>query len=129
MRFGHGLTLRVGPGVDEETAVFNKRTTAWFDPIEQAGWQDASWLVYGAKREFTWHSPGHDNGFRLDQAFVSPELVDRVTDAHHCWVEDVDKATRRDAVSDHAAFDRRIRCNGVRGWPKTARMCSAERPR
>ena len=91
-------------GVDEETAVFNKRTTAWFDRIEHTGWRDAFWLVHGAKREFTWYSPGHDNGLRLDQAFVSPELVDRVTDARHCWAEDVDEVTRRDAVSDDAAL-------------------------
>ena len=91
-------------GVDEETAVFNKRTTAWFDRIEHTGWRDAFRLVHGAKREFTWYSPGHDNGLRLDQAFVSPELVDHVTDARHCWAEDVDEVTRRDAVSDHAAL-------------------------
>ena len=101
---GRATPTAAEPGVDEETAVFNKRTTAWFDPIEQAGWRDAFWLVHGVKREFTWHSRGHDSGFRLDQAFVSPELVDHVTDARHGWVEDVDEVSRCGVVSDHAAL-------------------------
>lgn len=91
-------------GEDEETAVFNRRTTQWFDRIHEAGWRDAYRLVHGAKREFTWYSPGHDNGFRLDQAFISPELVERLIDVQHLWVSDEDQRGRRDAVSDHAAL-------------------------
>ena len=91
-------------GEDEETSVFNNKTTAWFDQIKEAGWRDAYRLVHGSKREFTWYSPGHDNGFRLDQAFVSPQLIDRVTDVRHLWVADRDHIQRRDAVSDHAAL-------------------------
>ncbi|NKB99478.1 MAG: hypothetical protein GKR90_13415 [Pseudomonadales bacterium] len=91
-------------GIDEQTRVFNKKTTQWFDQIEQAGWRDAFRLLHGNKREYTWYSPGHDNGFRLDQLFVSPQLVDRVVSTQHIWVSDERQAHRREAVSDHAAL-------------------------
>ncbi|MEM7018922.1 MAG: endonuclease/exonuclease/phosphatase family protein [Pseudomonadota bacterium] len=91
-------------GEDEETAVFNNRTTAWFDQIEAAGWRDAFRLVHGPKREFTWYSPGHNNGFRLDQAFISPRLVEHIIDVRHLWVVDEENPNRRDAMSDHAAL-------------------------
>jgi exonuclease III len=91
-------------GEDEETSVFNQRTSAWFEKIHAAGWRDAFRLVHGGKREFTWYSPGHRNGFRLDQAFVSPELVTRVKDVRHEWPVDFDQPERRDALSDHAAL-------------------------
>ena len=102
-------------GEDEETSVFNNKTTGWFDQIKEAGWRDAYRLVHGSKREFTWYSPGHDNGFRLDQAFVSPQLIDRVTDVRHLWVEDKDQLQRRDAVSDHAALIVEFDAVGIRG--------------
>ncbi|MEM7099109.1 MAG: endonuclease/exonuclease/phosphatase family protein [Pseudomonadota bacterium] len=89
-------------GEDEETSIFNQRTTSWFDEIHNAGWADAFRLKYGMRREFTWYSPGHDNGFRLDQAFVSPRLTDCVADCQHIWAGGRDD-TRRDRVSDHAA--------------------------
>jgi exonuclease III len=91
-------------GIDEQTRVFNQKTTAWFDRIEEAGWRDAFRLVHGSRQEFTWYSPGHDNGFRLDQVFVSPQLVERVENVSHIWAEDDRQAHRRDAVSDHAAL-------------------------
>ncbi len=91
-------------GLDEETAVFNKRTTAWFDQIEALGWRDVFRLLHGNKREFTWYSPGHNNGFRLDQLFVSPRLAETVVAARHLWAKDPTQAHRRDAVSDHAAL-------------------------
>lgn len=87
-------------GEDEQTRVFTQPTSAWFDLIHEAGWRDAFRLVHGQKREYTWYSPGHGNGFRLDQAFVSPDLADRILDVQHIWIGG---ARRRDAVSDHAA--------------------------
>ena len=91
-------------GEDEETPVFNRRTTQWFDHIHAAGWHDCFRLVHGEKREFTWYSPGYDNGFRLDQAFVSASLKADVQHCAHLWAEHPDQPNRRDGVSDHAAL-------------------------
>ncbi len=107
-RWGHTPAVFAGDtnsgrrGLDEETAVFNQATDAWFGRIHRLGWRDGFRLKHGNTREFTWYSPGHDNGFRLDQAFVSPRLTDRVQDVRHVWFRDGD-SERRDAVSDHAA--------------------------
>lgn len=108
-RWGGGPAIIAGDtnsgkiGEDEETSVFNRGTTQWFERIHAAGWRDAFRLQHGARREFTWYSPGYNNGFRLDQAFLSPQLVERLVDIRHIWLEDHDQRTRRDALSDHAA--------------------------
>ncbi len=91
-------------GEDEETAVFNKRTHAWFDDLYAAGWRDAFRLKHGAKRDFTWRSPGRGNGFRLDQAFLCPALAERIVEVDHVWASDAAQPGRDDALSDHAAL-------------------------
>jgi exonuclease III len=93
------------PVVDEENPVFGPRYAAWFDGLEALGWRDAFRHVRGARREYTWYSPNGGNGFRIDQAFVSRRLVDRVRDVEHVWaVAGGEGAVRRDALSDHAAL-------------------------
>jgi len=72
-------------GEDEQTSVINDRVSVWFDHIHEAGWRDAFRVVHGSKRKCTWHSPGYDNGFRLDQASVSPQLAERNIDVRHVW--------------------------------------------
>jgi len=66
-------------GVDEQTQVFNRRTSEWFDTIKAYGWHDAYRVIYPEEHSdeatFTWFSPGHNNGFRLDQAFLSPHFA------------------------------------------------------
>ncbi len=89
---------------DEERPVFNQRTTRWFELIHASGWRDAFRHLHGAKREYTWYSPGHDNGFRLDQAFVSRELSNQISHIQHLWPRDPNKPNARDAISDHAAL-------------------------
>ena len=91
------------PVLDEQNPVFDDRYTRWFDALENSGWQDAFRLVAGDRREYTWHSPQKDNGFRLDQAFVSTTLRYRVAGFRHEWVG-ARGAMRRDVVSDHAAM-------------------------
>ncbi|MEO0981661.1 MAG: endonuclease/exonuclease/phosphatase family protein [Pseudomonadota bacterium] len=109
-RWRGGPALLVGDtnsgriGEDEETAVFNQRTHAWFDRLAAAGWRDGFRLKHGAKREFTWFSPGHDNGFRLDQVFLNPALAARLKDVRHTWPPDPAQPGRRDGLSDHAAL-------------------------
>ena len=91
------------PDVDEQSPVFGPRYTRWFDALASHGWEDSFRLVAGNQREYTWHSPQKDNGFRLDQAFISSSLKDRLTSFKHEWIEAPD-TNRRDAVSDHAAM-------------------------
>ncbi len=91
-------------GEDEQTPVFNQRTHKWFEQIHANGWRDAFRHRHGSRREFTWYSPGHNNGFRLDQAFVSPELAGRLLNVHHLWLRHSQQLHRRDSLSDHAAL-------------------------
>ena len=52
--------------------------------------------------EYTWYSH-RNNGFRLDHAFCSPELVPAIVGLQHAWGRDSEQPNRRDALSDHAA--------------------------
>lgn len=49
----------------------------YIDQLEELGWVDIWRHFHGDAREFTWFSQT-GNGFRLDQAFVSPSAVSRV---------------------------------------------------
>lgn len=90
-------------GVDEENPVFNKRTDHWFTELASAGWHDAFRRLHGDTREYTWYSPSHDNGFRLDQAFVNTKACQDLVACRHEWGSG-HRSHRRDAVSDHAAI-------------------------
>jgi exodeoxyribonuclease-3 len=90
-------------GIDEENPVFNKRTDRWFDDLASAGWQDAFRHLHGSSREYTWYSPNHDNGFRLDQAFVNQHTCQGLVSFRHEWGANKTSG-RRDALSDHAAI-------------------------
>ena len=89
-------------GIDEETSTFNAIEDGWMAGMEDLGWRDAFRRVHGKCREFTWYSPNRRNGFRIDQAFLNPRLVPRLTGAAHHW----GRAGRgsRDQLSDHAAL-------------------------
>ena len=106
-RWRGGPALLVGDtnsgriGMDEERPVFNKRTDAWFDRLEAAGWQDGFRTLYPEKREYTWYSH-RDNGFRLDQVFVNGALAGHLTDVRHIWPPHQEAPGRRDGLSDHA---------------------------
>jgi len=88
--------------IDEESPAFTAREEAWIDAMESAGWRDAFRLLYPRKRAFTWYSPNAGNGFRLDQAFPSPDLLPRLIDVRYRW--GAVRSNRRDALSDHAAL-------------------------
>lgn len=89
--------------MDEETPVFNKRTDQWFDRLEAVGWQDGFRALYGERREYTWYSH-RENGFRLDQVFVSPMVAPYLQHVRHVWPNHPDMPARRDGLSDHAAL-------------------------
>ncbi len=91
-------------GEDEERPVFNQKTHRWFQQLENNGWADSFRHLHGDRREYTWYSPGHNNGFRLDQAFVSPHLKQQITAVRHLWLAHPGQPQRRDGLSDHAAL-------------------------
>jgi endonuclease/exonuclease/phosphatase family metal-dependent hydrolase len=107
-RWRRGPTMLLGdtnsgrPGLDEETRVFGRREKAWLAGLEQSGWQDAFRLLRGPERAYTWYSPNGGNGFRLDQAFVNPQLRSRLRDVRHDWGRRMGRPARR--LSDHAAL-------------------------
>ncbi|MGD9935748.1 MAG: endonuclease/exonuclease/phosphatase family protein [Dehalococcoidia bacterium] len=92
------------PGIDEESAVFGPRYTAWFDRLEALGWRDSFRHLHAGRREFTWYSPNGGNGFRLDEAFVSPRLAPGTRHVEHRWMARPGRPARRDGLSDHAAL-------------------------
>lgn len=88
--------------LDEESAAFNRIEDEWIAGFTALGWLDAFRALHGERREFTWYSPNGNNGFRLDQAFLSPHLTPRLQAIAHQWGGT--KTARRDELSDHAAL-------------------------
>ncbi len=109
-RWRRGPALFVGDtntgisGLDDVTHVFTAREEAWMRGLQAAGWRDVFRDRHGDKRVYTWYSPNAGNGFRLDQAFVNPRLMDQVNGVHYAWGVDETAPKRRDALSDHAAL-------------------------
>ena len=89
-------------GIDEESSAFNASEDRWMARMEELGWRDGFRHVHADRREFTWFSPNAGNGFRLDQAFLHPHLVPRLTGVSHHWAGA--SGGRRDQLSDHAAL-------------------------
>lgn len=80
-----------------------QREHDWMVGMEARGWIDAFRHIHGNRREYTWYSH-RDNGFRLDHAFCSPTLADAIVDVQHAWGGLGADATKRTALSDHAAL-------------------------
>jgi len=91
-------------GLDEEKPQGPRfqREHDWIVGMEQRGFADAFRHLHGDRREYTWYSH-RNNGFRLDHAFCSPELVPAIVGLQHAWGRDSEQPNRRDALSDHAA--------------------------
>ncbi len=109
-RWRRGPALLVGDtntgisGIDDVTHVFTAREEAWMHGLQAAGWRDVFRDQHGDKRVYTWYSPYAGNGFRLDQAFVNPQLITHISGIHYAWGIDPSAPKRRDALSDHAAL-------------------------
>lgn len=88
------------PDIDEESPAFNHVEGGWIGDLHNIGWRDAYRQHAGNRRAYTWYSPNGDNGFRLDQAFLSPSLAPHLRRATHRWAG----GSRRSGVSDHAAL-------------------------
>ncbi len=89
--------------IDDATGVFWKREHKWMEAIEELGWVDAYRRLHPAGRDYTWYSH-RNNGFRLDQAFFSPDYFPACRSARNEWGVDPNNPNRRDALSDHAAI-------------------------
>jgi endonuclease/exonuclease/phosphatase family metal-dependent hydrolase len=108
-RWRGGAALLIGDtntgrmGVDEESAVFDRRHHEWMEAMHRR-WPDAVRHHHGDEaRAFTWYSPNGRNGFRLDEAFVAPPLLPRLVDVTTAW-GGADLGAAREALSDHAAL-------------------------
>jgi len=108
-RLGAGLLLgdtNCGKrDIDEENPLGPgfQREHDWMVGMEDRGFADAFRHLHGDRREYTWYSH-RNNGFRLDHAFCSPQLLPTLTGLRHAWGHDPEQPDRRDALSDHAAI-------------------------
>lgn len=95
------------PGQDEARTArsgFNAREGGFLDGLEAAGWRDAFRHLHGRARAYTWYSPNAGNGFRIDQAFVSPALVPHLRGVRHAWGRRRAGGRPPGGPSDHAAL-------------------------
>ena len=90
-------------GIDEEVPAFNAREQGWIDELAGCGWRDAFRHLRADARAYTWYSPNGRNGFRIDQAFVNPALLERLAGAAYVWAGGTRRG-RRGTPSDHAAL-------------------------
>lgn len=88
-----------GLKVDAEGAPF--MCMEYMERLIELGWTDAWRTVHGAKNEFTWYSStrsGTHNGFRIDHAFLTNSVKEKLVDAYYSHVE------REVKYSDHSAL-------------------------
>ncbi len=72
--------------------------TEHMERLEELGFVDAWRRANPDGREFSWYSPQANNGFRLDHAFVSPTLSERLNVIRYSHEE------RERKLSDHSAL-------------------------
>ena len=87
------------PELDEEVPCFGPREEEFLESLQALGWHDAFRRLRGRARAYTWYSPNGRNGFRLDQAFLSPSLLPRLKGVSYEW-----GGGRTAGLSDHAAL-------------------------
>ena len=88
--------------IDEENPAFNAMEDRWMQRMDDLGWRDGFRMLHPRRREFTWYSPNANNGFRLDQVFLHPQLISRVAAVSHRWGGD--EHGHSSVLSDHAAL-------------------------
>jgi exonuclease III len=89
--------------IDDVTGIFWKREHEWMEAIEALDWVDAFRHMHGDERVYTWYSH-KNNGFRLDQAFLNPEMMPALQMIGYEWGSSLQEPVRRDELSDHAAI-------------------------
>ncbi len=88
------------PGLDEEGKFFNKREGAWMTAMTDTGWRDGWRQLHGDARVYSWREKRSHNGFRIDQAFISPTSHALLESVEYNWATQSDGST----PSDHAAL-------------------------
>jgi len=83
-------------GIDERGATVGCADA--FQRLLDQGWIDAWRAIHGDRREYSWRSPRRRYGIRLDHAFLSPPLAERLVDCRYS------QADREAGLSDHAAL-------------------------
>ncbi len=91
------------PPLDGTSSPFTKQEIGWMHDLDAAEWKDALRYLHGDKQVFTWYSH-KKNGFRLDEAFLNPQLLPRLLSIEHNWGKSKTNPERQDALSDHAAI-------------------------
>ena len=81
--------------LDEDRATF--LLPEYIEKMECLGWNDAWRLLNPDGHESTWCSNA-GNGFRLDHAYLSPQLQPLLQNAKYSHTE------REDGVSDHSSY-------------------------
>ncbi len=67
--------------------------------LESLAWRDAFRPLHARTGVYAWSSPNGRNGFRLDQAFLSPLLDSRLKQASYEW-----GGGRSAGLSDYASL-------------------------
>jgi exonuclease III len=88
------------PGLDGNAAAFHTHEGTFMDALAAAGWRDAFRYRHPRARVYSWYSPNAGNGFRLDQAFLGPRLLERLRGAAYRWATPEGRN-----LSDHAALE------------------------
>ena len=107
--FGNGIlggdTNSGKRGIDEEndSGAFFQREHDFMEHMETQNWVDALRHLHGDERVYTWYSH-RNNGFRLDQVFVNPQMQPFLKSIDHVWGVNPAQPDRRDGLSDHAAL-------------------------
>lgn len=86
-------------GIDEETEYSQGYKATFMQPLESQGWRDVYRVFHPDNDAPTWISRG-GRGFRLDQAFVNPELQPMTKSCAYDW----GRAWNEKKLSDHAAI-------------------------
>lgn len=89
-------------GDDEESPAFNKIEDNWIQQLQDLRWADIYRHTSCIDSPYTWYSPNGRNGFRLDQMFLNPGLLQRQTSFSHIWGGNTTE--RLETLSDHAAL-------------------------
>ena len=88
--------------IDEQNPTFIDAEDQWLQQMGNLGWLDAYRHRHGKRRAYSWYSPNGNNGFRLDQAFVNPTLIGRLSHVSYQWAGAT--RARRSVLSDHASL-------------------------
>ena len=91
------------PGIDEESKAFKRLEAGWMQAMQSRKWIDCFRHLRGDERAYTWYSPKGRNGFRLDQAFLNPDLLPHIRAMRYDWGLKRDTVNGKRYFSDHAA--------------------------